>query len=96
MCVPAALRFVSVKKADTENYKLKNGLCIATTSLKHNNKREFLYEDNKSSVPLVVRVPCYSQVEMAAVIAYYRKTGSISPNVQVNTVDVNTYRMQTG
>lgn len=96
MCVPSALRFLSVKKAETEHYSLKNGLCIATTSLKHNNKKEFLYEDVKSSVPLVVRVPCYSRVEMAAAISYYRKQGAISENVPVNTVDVTAYRMQTG
>lgn len=94
MCVPSVLQFVSQKKADSENYSLKNGICIGATSLKHPIKKLVTYEDHKSSIPLVIRVPCYSQVESAAVVSYYQKENLIDPGMR--TQDIVAYRMLSG
>lgn len=94
ICVPAALDFLGVKKEQSEKYQLKNGLCIGSTSFKHPVKNLNSYEDTKSSIPLVIRVPCYSQVEMAAVVSFYQRQSLIGGSM--NTTDVVAYRMQTG
>ena len=75
-------------------YSLKNGLCIAAASGKYPDGQKIQYEDTKRSIPLVVRVPSYSQVEIASCIAYYQVQNLIDPGM--DTLDVVTYRMQTG
>ena len=94
ICVPSVLKFASIKKADSENYSLKNGICIGATSAKHPIKKLVTYEDYKSSIPLVIRVPCYSQVELASVISYYQRENLIDPGFR--TQDIVAYRMQSG
>jgi hypothetical protein len=94
ICVPAALNFISVKKEQCEKYSLKNGLCIGSTSFKHPVKNLNNYEDTKSSIPLVIRVPCYSQVEIAAAVSFYQRQAIVGDSM--NTRDVVAFRMQTG
>ena len=94
ICVPSVLKFASLKKADSENYSLKNGICIGATSAKHPIKKLVTYEDYKSSIPLVIRVPCYSQVELASVVSYYQRENLIDPGFR--TQDIVAYRMQSG
>ena len=92
--MPSVLQFISLKKADSENYSLKNGICIGAASAKHPVKKLVTYEDFKSSIPLVIRVPCYSQVELASVMSYYQKENLIDPGMK--TQDIVAYRMQSG
>lgn len=94
MCVPAALDFLGLKKEKSEQYQLKNGLCIGATSSRYPVKNLQQYEDVKSSIPLVIRVPCYSQVEIAAVVSYYTRQAVVDG--KMSTRDIIAFRMQTG
>lgn len=71
LCVPRALSFLTIHKADSANMQLKNGLFFAATSQRRNEGREITYYKNKNSMPLLLRVPNYNQVEFLACISYY-------------------------
>jgi hypothetical protein len=94
LCVPHALSFISKKKADTDAWKLKNGICVAATSMRHSEGRNVKYEDSKSSLPLVIKVPCYSQTEMFAAASYYTNQKVVSEGV--STQELCTFRMYSG
>ena len=94
ICVPHALNFLGVKKANSENYTMKNGLCVGSASSRYPDGLKIQYEDAKSSIPLVIRVPAYSQIEMASCVSYYQEQNIIDQGM--NTLDVVTYRMQSG
>lgn len=94
ICVPHALNFLGIKKADYESYTMKNGMCVGAASSRYPNGLKIQYEDTKSSIPLTIRVPVYSQVEMASCVSYYQSQNIIDPGM--NTLDVITYRMQSG
>ena len=71
ICVPNTLQFLSVKKSETEAWKIKNGLCIGATSFKHGEGKKVTYENVKASLPLCVRMPTYNQVEYLSAMSYY-------------------------
>ena len=56
--------------------------------------RKERYEDHKSSVPLIVRVPCYSQVECLAAVSYYTHQKRIGEGV--STQELLTFRTLAG
>ena len=56
--------------------------------------RKEKYEDHKSSVPLVIRVPCYSQVECLAAVSYYTHQKRIGEGV--STQELLTFRTLAG
>jgi hypothetical protein len=94
ICVPHALSFFSKKKAESEAWVLKNGICVAATSLRHSEGRKVTYENAKSSLPVTIRVPCYNQTEMFSAVSYYTNQKII--NDGVNTQELLTYRTLTG
>ena len=73
---------------------MANGLCIASTSLRHPEGRKVKYEGQKSSVPLTLRVPCYSQVECLSAVSYYTHQKRIGEGL--NTQELLTFRTLTG
>ena len=91
LCVPYALNFISKKKAETDNFIVKNGICIAATSMKHPEGRKSKYEDAKSSIPFVLRIPCYNQQEMLGITSYYMNQKRIGEGVNVQ--ELLTFRM---
>ena len=80
ICVPHSLNFISKKKAEVEKFKLKNGLCVGTVSLKHPGGSKLNFYDSKNSIPLLIKVPEYSQVEFLSAFQYYTEHGRISSN----------------
>ena len=64
VCVPRSLGFLDKKRVKTDAWHVKNGLCVAALSMKHpeNDMLKNLFENERWSVPLLVRVPNYSQV----------------------------------
>ena len=94
ICVPNSLNFLGIKKAESEAYTMKNGICIGAASSRYPNGLKIQYEDTKSSIPLTIRVPVYSQVEIASCVSYYQQQNVIDGGM--NTLDVITYRMQSG
>jgi len=94
LCVPRALRFVSKKKSEAERWTMANGVCVAAISMRHPEGRKERYEGHKSSVPLTVRVPCYSQVESLAAVTYYTNQKRIDEGVTPS--ELLTFRTLTG
>lgn len=94
ICVPHSLRFVSKRKAETEAWTLRNGLCVCATSLSHPEGRKETFEDVKSSIPLVVRVPAYSRVEFLSAITYYMHQGLVAPGTTAQ--ELLAFRMLAG
>ena len=94
ICVPHSLRFVSKRKAETEAWTLRNGLCVCATSLSHAEGRKETFEDVKSSIPLVVRVPAYSRVEFLSAVTYYMHQGLVSPGTTAQ--ELLAFRMLSG
>lgn len=90
LCVPNALFFISKKKADSESYSLKNGLCVGATSMKHTEGKKNTYNDFMSSIPLVIKVPSYNQVEMMSAVSFYTEQGIIEGGM--STQDILTFR----
>ena len=50
---------------------LKNGIYIGATSHRNNEGRKITYAVEKASIPLMIRVPSYSQVEFLGAMSYY-------------------------
>ncbi len=73
LCVPHALQFLSTKRDDAVNWKLSNGICIASTSFAHAEGRNMNYKENYRSIPLMIQVPLYNRVEFLAAITNYTK-----------------------
>jgi Mitochondrial ribosomal death-associated protein 3 len=94
LCVPKALSFLTKKKAETEAWTMKNGICIAATSMRYPEGRKHKYEDFKNSIPLVLRVPCYSQLEMLSAVTYYTNQKRIGEGM--STQELLTFRMLSG
>jgi hypothetical protein len=67
---------------------------VGSASSKHPGMKGFQYEDVKSSIPLVVRIPCYNQGELVAAVKYYQGQNCIMR--PITTEDLLSYRMQTG
>ena len=94
LCVPHALNFISKKKAETEQFTVKNGMCIAASSLKHPEGRRHDYENWKPSIPLTLTVPCYSRTEFFSAVSYYTDRKVIPADVDLN--QMLAYRTHTG
>lgn len=94
LCVPHSLSFIGKKKADTDKWRLKNGLCICSTSHAHAEGRNETFENYKSSVPLVIKVPNYSQVEFLSAATYYTHQNLIAKGT--STQELLTFRMISG
>eukprot|EP00596_Hydrurales_sp_CCMP1899_P002325 CAMPEP_0119034958 /NCGR_PEP_ID=MMETSP1177-20130426/1961_1 /TAXON_ID=2985 /ORGANISM="Ochromonas sp, Strain CCMP1899" /LENGTH=279 /DNA_ID=CAMNT_0006992801 /DNA_START=1315 /DNA_END=2154 /DNA_ORIENTATION=+ len=90
LCVPNALFFISKKKAESETYALKNGLCVGATSMRHTEGKKNTYNEYMQSIPLVIRVPSYTQVEMMAAVSFYTEQGRIEAGM--STQDILTFR----
>jgi hypothetical protein len=80
ICVPHSLNFISKKKSEGEKFKLKNGICVGTVSFKHPEGSKLNFYDSKNSIPLLIKVPEYSQVEFLSAFQYYTEHGRISSN----------------
>lgn len=81
IAVPHALRFLSKRRTETDAWTIKNGFCICAVSQRHVPGRKEIYEDCKRSIPLVVRVPSYSQVEFLSALAFYGSQNVISESI---------------
>lgn len=71
LCVPHALQFITKKKALTDAWTLKNGLCVASTSLTHAQGNKEQYVNTKNSIPLVLQVPSYNRAEFLSALSHY-------------------------
>lgn len=93
LCVPRALYGLSKKRAHTDAYKIGNGsgIMLCATSHTHEEGRTDTYFDALKSVPLVVRVPGYNQVEFLAAMRYQAHMQRLTEFVTV--AQLLTYRM---
>ena len=94
LCVPHSLQFLSKRKPESEAWKLANGLCVCATSHAHAEGRAETFENSISSIPLVVRVPSYSQVEFLSAVTYYTHQNLIASGSTVH--DLLAFRMLSG
>lgn len=94
LSVPKSLSFISKVKAQSLDWEMKNGICLAATSLRHTEGLKETYENVKASVPLVIKVPSYSQVEFLAAVSYYTHQQIVDPSV--TTQELLAYRMHSG
>lgn len=84
ICVPYALNFMSKKKTIIDDFKIKNGLCIAAVSFKHNEGNKLNFIDAKNSIPLLIRVPTYNQIEFLSSVLYYMAHGHVHDSHTMN------------
>lgn len=94
LCVPYALNFLSTKRADTDTWQLNNGLIIAATSQHHMEGRNFKYEDYKPSIPFMITMPFYSNIEYISAILHYMNVNRIQEQLDIH--ELLAYRMHTG
>ena len=94
LCIPRALHFISTRKAETDTWTLKNGLCIAATSMRHTEGKKATFSDVQKSVPLTVKVPAYSQVEFLSAVAHHAHQGLLTKRLKLS--DLLALRMHTG
>jgi hypothetical protein len=73
LCVPYATKFISHKKSENNSSLGKNVFCIGASSLFYpvSKKSLITYVDSRSSLPLIINVPCYSHVEFLAACKMY-------------------------
>ena len=84
ICVPYAFNFMSKKKVIIDDFNIKNGLCVGAVSFKHNEANKVNFIDAKNSIPLLIRVPTYNQVEFLSSILYYSAHGRIDKSHTLN------------
>jgi len=94
IAVPHALKFFGDNRNETENWKIKNGLCIAATSFKHIEGNKVTFENSKHLLPLRIRVPVYNQLEYLSAVSYYINNSAIDPTITLE--DYLEYRMFSG
>lgn len=94
LCIPYALNFLSMNKAENKKWSMKNGLCIATTSLKHTEGKKITYQNTKKSIPLSITVPSYNTMEFLSVVLHYISNQKIP--TQIRLEDILALRMYTG
>ena len=94
MCVSKALKPISKRKAITSEWKMKNGLAICALSFKHPQGLKNNYADVVAALPVLIRVPVYSQTEFLAAIKYYVHQKRIDSNI--TTQEIVAYRSFTG
>eukprot|EP01042_Synura_sphagnicola_P000430 gene430-455_t len=86
LCVPRALRPIREKKAETLNWRLENGIVMCALSFHHPQGRRYNFENSVPSVPVVVRVPVFSQREFFSTVMYYLHKNRIDPAVSTNEI----------
>ena len=84
ICVPSSLKFISKKKVEMNNYKLANGLCVAATSFKNTEGKKVTYDDVQNTLPLLVKVPNYNQIEFLSAISHYVNQSIVSNDISLN------------
>jgi len=94
LCVPHSLQFLSKKKADSDPWTLKNGICVCSTSHAHAEGRKETYENVSSSFPLVIKVPTYTQVEFLSSMTLYMHQNLVAPGT--TTQELLAFRMLSG
>ena len=94
IAVPSTLHFIAKKKAETESWSMKNGICVCATSFKHTEGRKEGFDKVKNSIPLVIEVPSYSQAEFLSAVLYYQKQDIIYDKATVQ--ELLTYRTYSG
>jgi len=94
ICVPHALSFISKKKAETDAWQLKNGLCVAAVSSKHPEGLKEQYTHVTNSIPLTITIPSYNQKEFVSVVSHYEQVGLINNGITLS--ELNMFRSITG
>jgi hypothetical protein len=94
LCVPHSLQFLSKKKADSDPWTLKNGICVCSTSHAHAEGRKETYENVSSSFPLVIKVPTYTQIEFLSSMTLYMHQNLVAPGT--TTQELLAFRMLSG
>jgi hypothetical protein len=93
--LPNKLKFISPKKEFNKSYNFNdNTLCIGTTTLRYPVKKVEKYMNNTSSLPLAIKIPCYTDVEFLSSIKYYISKRYIDNNL--SDQHMLTYRMHCG
>eukprot|EP01039_Chlorochromonas_danica_P006322 gene6322-6972_t len=93
LAVPYALSFFDTTKEATNSYKLKNGFCIATTSLTHPEGLKTAFEQEKASIPFILRVPVYNQTEFLSVVSHYLNNAPVGMHMSAS--HLQTFRIYT-
>lgn len=70
LCVSKALNALSYKKAETNDWVLKNGLVICANSSRHPEGLKDNFKEALRSVPIAINVPIYSQIEYLSAFKY--------------------------
>ena len=95
---PHVTKFVSAKKKDNVGKSMgENVLCIGATSFRYplyKKKDMVSYETFQSSLPLSIRVPCYSSVEFLAAMKMYLSSGVVEFGASNN--ELITFRTHVG
>lgn len=94
IAVPRAMRFISKKKAETDAWQMKNGMCLAAVSSRHPEGGSEIYKDVFNSIPLAINVPAYNKFEFASALAYYTDNKVITNELKRS--DISTFRTVTG
>jgi hypothetical protein len=93
LAVPRALSFLDKKKSITQQWTVKNGLCIAATAHSHPEGRDETFNDVLPSIPLCVRMPTYNHMEFLSAVSYYLNFAPVDPTLSYE--DVLQFRMHT-
>lgn len=94
LAVPNSLLFLDSVKSVGKEYTVKNGFCLAATSLTHPEGSKFTFENVKASIPAMIRIPSYSQTEFLSALSFYFNNALVSMRMNVNHLLV--YRIHVG
>jgi len=93
LCIPYALNFLSKKKSITDQFVMKNGICVAAVSNRYPEARHETFENVGRSIPLLINIPTYSQVEYLSSLSNYLHHGRIDAGIDNH--EALTFRMYT-
>eukprot|EP01038_Epipyxis_sp_PR26KG_P003963 gene3963-5683_t len=98
LVVPSQLKFLSPKKAENltkfADNPLKNGMVICATSMHYNEIQKINFDHYALSLPLVIKVPQFNQIEFLSMMSYYVNQSLVSKNATLN--HILGYRTYTG
>jgi hypothetical protein len=72
---------------------MKNGICVAAVSNKYPESRHETFENVGRSIPLLINIPTYSQVEYLSSLSNYLHHGRIDAGIENH--EALTFRMYT-